>query len=67
MLESIADQIVTGIGVAHCAQMDAITACDVVNASNWSKFDADGQPIFNANGKIIKGPGYFPPSLDGLY
>lgn len=66
-LDGIADQVVTGIGAAHCAGMKGSTACDRVNASNWSKFDHNGQPIRDANGKIAKGPNYKPPLLDGLY
>jgi hypothetical protein len=66
-LDSIADQVVTGIGAAYCAGMKGADACDRVNASNWSKFDHNGQPIRDANGKITKGPNYQPPVLDGLY
>ena len=66
-LDSIADQVVTGIGAAYCAGMRAADACDRVNTSNWSKFDHNGQPIRDANGKIKKGPNYQPPVLDGLY
>lgn len=66
-LDSIADQIVTGVGVAHCAGMDAGEAVHRVNRSNWSKFDDDGMPIFNEHGKIAKGPKYAPPDLEGLY
>ena len=66
-LDSIADQVVTGIGTAHCAGMDGRTAVVRVNQSNWSKYDDDGQPIFNEHGKIAKGPRYAPPDLEGLY
>jgi hypothetical protein len=66
-LDSIADQVVTGIGAAYCAGMKGADACDRVNTSNWSKFDHNGQPIRDANGKITKGPNYQPPVLDGLY
>ena len=66
-LDSIADQVVTGIGAAYCAGMKGAVACDRVNTSNWSKFDENGQPIRDANGKITKGPNYQPPVLDGLY
>lgn len=66
-LDSIADQIVTGMGTAHCAHMDGEEAVKRVNTSNWSKFDDDGQPIFNEHGKITKGPRYAPPDLEGLY
>lgn len=66
-LDAIADQVVTGIGAAHCAGMQGATACRVVNLSNWSKYDVDGNPVFDDNGKIKKGPGYTPPDLTGLY
>lgn len=67
MLDSLADQVVTSVGVGHCAQMDVVQACDRVNASNWSKFDEHGQPIFDEGGKVIKGPRYVEPYLTGLY
>ncbi len=66
-LDSIADQVVTGIGAAYCVGMKGAAACERVNTSNWSKFDENGQPIRDANGKITKGPNYQPPVLDGLY
>lgn len=66
-LDSIADQVVTGIGAAYRAGMKAAEACGRVNTSNWSKFDNNGQLIRDANGKITKGPNYQPPVLDGLY
>lgn len=65
-LDSIADQIVTGVGVGHCAKMQVAEAVRRVNTSNWSKFDSDGKPIFNENGKISKGPNYTPPDLSDL-
>ena len=45
-LDSLADQVVTAVGVAHCAGMDMTEACKRVNKSNWSKF-VDGQPVFS--------------------
>lgn len=66
-LDSLADQIVTAVGVGHCAGMDVPAALTRVNESNWSKFDDEGQPIFNAAGKIVKGPNYKEPDLSELY
>lgn len=66
-LDSLADQIVTAVGAGHCAGMDVVTACERVNSSNWSKFDSMGYPMFNANGKIMKGDNYKKPELEGLY
>ena len=67
MLDSLADQIVTAVGVGHCATMNVPSAVEEVNSSNWSKFDRDGKPIFKPNGKIAKGPDYKEPNLTGLY
>lgn len=65
-LDSIADQIVTGVGVAYCNGMKITQAMDEVNKSNWSKFDHLGQPYFDDNGKIKKGPNYTPPQLESM-
>ena len=66
-LDSLADQIVTAVGTGHCATMKTTEAVAAVNTSNWSKFDKNGQPIFNENSKIAKGPDYMPPNLEGMY
>jgi hypothetical protein len=63
LLDSLADQNVTGIGVAHMqglAKFDEALA--EVNASNWSKFE-NGKAVFDDNGKIKKGASYFKPCL----
>jgi predicted HAD superfamily Cof-like phosphohydrolase len=66
-LDSLADQIVTSVGVGHCAGMKTSDAVDAVSRSNWSKFNDEGFPIFNEHGKIAKGPNYKRPYLEGLY
>ena len=66
-LDAIADQIVTAVGTGHCAGMQVTEAVRRVNHSNWSKYDVNGKPIFNAQGKIMKGPNYKEPDLEGLY
>jgi hypothetical protein len=63
LLDSLCDQIVTAVGVAHMHDMDIVGALMEVNRSNYSKFDSDGNPIFNENGKIKKGPYYIKPNL----
>ena len=62
LLDSLADQVVTAIGVAHCAGMDSPGALAEVNRSNWSKFE-NGAPVFLTGGKIGKGEFYTPPNL----
>ena len=64
LVDSLADQIVTSVGVAHTANMKITRAVDIVNTSNWSKYSPDGQPYFDQNGKILKGPNYVPPALE---
>ncbi len=67
-LDSIADQVVTGIGAAHCAKMYPVEAIRRVNTSNWTKVDkATNEFLRDANGKIMKPEGYQPPDLEGLY
>lgn len=34
-----------------------------VHASNMSKLDTNGKPIFREDGKVLKGPNYFKPDL----
>ena len=63
LLDALCDQIVTTVGVAHMFGMDIGGALSEVNRSNWSKF-VDGQPVFNEQRKIAKGPNYAPPNLE---
>lgn len=62
MLDALCDQIVTAASVAHSMGFDIVGAIKEVNASNWSKFE-DGKPLYDANGKVIKGKNYFKPNL----
>ncbi len=64
LLDSLADQAVTAVGIAHCAGMDFPGALAEVNRSNWSKF-VDGQPQFDENGKVAKPTTYRKPDLTG--
>lgn len=63
LLDALADQIVTAVGVAYMMGFDIIGALKEVNASNWSKF-VDGKAVTDENGKIAKGEDYFKPDLD---
>ena len=62
LLDALCDQIVTAVGTAYMNGFDIVGALKEVNSSNWSKFD-NGEPIFDENGKIKKGPNYRPPDL----
>jgi|TARA_R110002073_G_scaffold7878_2_gene44174 predicted HAD superfamily Cof-like phosphohydrolase len=37
-----------------------------VHKSNMSKLDNDGKPIYNNDGKVLKGPNYKEPNLEDL-
>ena len=45
-MDSLADQVVTSIGVATYAKMDIDGAIKEVNRSNYSKFDLDDNSKF---------------------
>lgn len=53
-LDACCDQIVTATGSGHTAGMNVPEGLKRVNTSNFSKFDTNGMPIFDANGKIAK-------------
>ena len=50
-----------GAGVAFGIDLDK--CFDEVQRSNMSKLGADGKPIYNKDGKVMKGPQYFKPDL----
>lgn len=64
LLDALCDQVVTVTGIAQYANMNFDGALTEVNNSNWSKFDENGKPIIDANGKILKSSNYFKPSLE---
>lgn len=63
MLDALCDQIVTATGVGYLANMNLPGAMKEVNRSNFSKFDAEGKPVFKDNGKIGKSSNYTEPDL----
>lgn len=63
LLDALADQIVTATGVGTFLGMNVPGALAEVNRSNYSKFGEDGNPIFNENMKVMKGPHYTKPNL----
>ena len=46
--------------------MDIDTAMQRVIDSNMTKFGDDGNPIYNAEGKVMKGPNFKLPELEDL-
>lgn len=65
-LDGGCDQLVTATGVLYMVGMNADAGLGRVNTSNYSKF-VDGEPRFDANGKIAKPPTFQKPDFTGLY
>lgn len=66
ILDAIADSIFVLIGTANALDMDIDTAMQRVIDSNMTKFGDDGNPIYNAEGKVMKGPNFKLPELEDL-
>ena len=43
------------------------TIIEEIHRSNLSKLDENGDPIYREDGKVIKGPNYFPPNLKKFF
>lgn len=66
LLKELADLVYVCQQMAACFGWDLQTAYNRVHASNMSKLGEDGKPIRREDGKILKGPNYFEPSLIDL-
>jgi predicted HAD superfamily Cof-like phosphohydrolase len=53
-----------GTAVSYGIDLDAVIA--EVHRANMTKLDVDGRPIRRADGKILKGPNYRPPDVEGV-
>lgn len=58
--------VVFGFAVNFGIQEVAVEAFQRVHSSNLSKLDENGKPIYNENGKVVKGPNYQEPKLKDL-
>lgn len=56
-LDGLNDVIVTAVTTAYSQGMDIVGSANEVNRANFSKF-VDGNPIFDVNGKVAKGPNF---------
>lgn len=54
--------VVYGMALECAIPLPAVLA--EIQASNLSKLGADGRPILREDGKVLKGPGYFPPNIE---
>ena len=61
--DALTDILYVTYGAGHAFGIDLDKCFDEVQNSNMSKLDEDGNPIYNENGKVMKGPNYFKPDL----
>ena len=55
--------ILLGTILRHGLQDKIVDVFNEINASNMSKLDENGNPIFREDGKILKGKNYFKPDI----
>ena len=61
--DALTDILYVTYGAGHAFGIDLDKCFDEVQNSNMSKLDENGKPIYNQNGKVMKGPNYFKPDL----
>ncbi|MDC0514166.1 nucleoside triphosphate pyrophosphohydrolase family protein [Pelagibacteraceae bacterium] len=61
--DALTDILYVTYGAGHAFGIDLDNCFDEVQKSNMSKLGSDGKPIYNENGKVMKGPEYFKPDL----
>ena len=61
--DSLTDILYVTYGAGHAFGIDLDKCFAEVQNSNMSKLDENGKPIYNENGKVMKGPNYFQPNL----
>ena len=61
--DALTDILYVTYGAGHAFGINLDDCFDEVQNSNMSKLDNDGKPIYNNDGKVMKGPNYFKPDL----
>ncbi len=61
--DALTDILYVTYGAGHAFGIDLDKCFQEVQNSNMSKLGKDGKPIYNDNGKVMKGPNYFKPDL----
>ena len=58
--------ILCGTIIEHGMQHKIDEIFSEIQNSNMSKLGADGNPIYRGDGKVLKGPNYFKPNIEGI-
>jgi predicted HAD superfamily Cof-like phosphohydrolase len=61
--DALTDILYVTYGAGHAFGIDLDGCFDEVQRSNMSKLDENGKPIYNEDGKVLKGPNYFKPNF----
>ena len=61
--DALTDILYVTYGAGHAFGINLDECFQEVQNSNMSKLGADGKPIYNDKGKVMKGPNYFKPNL----
>ncbi len=61
--DALTDILYVTYGAGHAFGINLDKCFEEVQNSNMSKLGLDGKPIFNENGKVMKGPNYYKPNL----
>ncbi len=64
--DALADLVYVVYGMALETGIDLAAVLAEVQRSNMSKLGADGRPVYRGDGKVLKGPDYFPPDVAGV-
>ena len=62
--DALTDILYVTYGAGHAFGVNLDKCFDEVQRSNMSKLGNDGKPIYNDEGKVMKGPKYFKPDLN---
>ena len=61
--DALTDILYVTYGAGHAFGINLDKCFNEVQHSNMSKLGQDGKPIYNEDGKVMKGPKYFKPDL----
>ena len=61
--DALTDILYVAYGAGHSFGIDLDKCFNEVQESNMSKLSVNGKPIYNEQGKVMKGPKYFKPGL----
>ena len=61
--DALTDILYVTYGAGHAFGIDLDRCFEEVQNSNMSKLGDDNKPIYNDQGKVMKGPKYFKPDL----